>query len=69
MLDTFWLVVYAGGRALFPVRYFTATYLPMAEMLVGFLWSVFWVASSVSFAAQVPQANDRAGTARTATAT
>ena len=64
-LDLAVLVMYARGRALLSAKYFTATYLPMAEMLLSFLLAVVWLAASVSFAAQVPQANAFPGTRRT----
>jgi hypothetical protein len=61
LLDAGWLALYAAGRAVLGAKYFTATYMPQAEMLVSFLWTVLWLAASVSFAAQVPQANDTIG--------
>ena len=62
LLDIGCLILYKVARQRMDPKYFTATYLPMAEMLLSFLWSVFWLAASVTFAAQLPLAKQLPGT-------
>ena len=62
LLDVGCLILYKVARQRMDPKYFTATYLPMAEMLLSFIWSVFWLAASVIFAAQLPLANQLPGT-------